>query len=764
MKLKDYIFERGLGAYLALAFSLLSVVLTLILVEVIDVVATEQARGSIGNSLADLALQTTDKLDRSMFERYREVQLMAMRPDLRGAATDSREKRQVLDSRQETYPFYSWIGLVATDGTVQVATKGMLEGSNVSTRPWFKEALQAPYIGDVHDAVMLSKRLPHPEGRPLRFLDLAFPYADQTGRIAGVLGVHLSWEWAREVGLSVIEPVAARRQVQGFIVSREGLVLWGPEAMLGQKLNLDSLRAAQKSRRGYTIESWDREGRFVVGFSKSPAHEGQTDLGWTVLVLESVDSAFAPVKAMQRQVLWAGLGIAILFSLIGLLAARRITQPLLRLAQSAQRIQYGQGADIDPGAENYYESKVLATSLRSLVTDLLYQKAALQELNQSLEQRVEARTRELAGALANVKANERRIQTITETAQDAFIAVDLHGNVTDWNSQAERMFGWTRGEAVGHPLADRVVPQRFRDSYQRSLREVNETGMTGALNRRLERVVMNRSGQEFPVEMTVGLAGTDETAFLSVFLHDISARKQVERMKNEFISTVSHELRTPLTSIRASLGMLADGMVGEFDPEAKELLQIANDSCERLVRLVNDMLDIEKIESGKMAFRIRALPLEDVARQAMEATRAYAEGFGIRLTLVNQAPGMRVMADDDRMTQVAVNLLSNAIKFSPRGGEVEVVISRAEGQGRLAVIDHGCGVPDAFRDRIFQKFAQADATDTRQKGGTGLGLSICKSIVEQHGGRIHFESDADHGTTFFVDLPLAAAHAAATAE
>jgi signal transduction histidine kinase len=242
--------------------------------------------------------------------------------------------------------------------------------------------------------------------------------------------------------------------------------------------------------------------------------------------------------------------------------------------------------------------------------------------------------------------------------------------------------------------------------------------------------------------------------FISV-ARDLTERKKVEQMKNEFISTVSHELRTPVTSIRGSLGLLAGGVAGELTKQARELVDIATSNSERLILLINDILDIEKIESGKMRFNLGPVRLREVLDTALQANRGYAQRFGVELVLAGEAPDITVTADGDRLLQVLANLLSNAAKFSPAGGKVEVSAARRGDGVRVQVRDHGSGIPADFQDKIFGKFSQADSSDTRRLGGTGLGLSIAKAIVEKHGGTIGFETAPGAGTTFHFDLPLA---------
>jgi signal transduction histidine kinase len=230
-------------------------------------------------------------------------------------------------------------------------------------------------------------------------------------------------------------------------------------------------------------------------------------------------------------------------------------------------------------------------------------------------------------------------------------------------------------------------------------------------------------------------------------------RNRLERLKDEFVSTVSHELRTPLTSISGSLGLLMGNAAGNLPRPMVRLLSIAYTNCQRLVRLVNDILDIEKMEAGRIVFNFGRVELRRLAVQVIEANRGFAEGYGVRIRLEAPRAAADVRADQDRLAQVITNLLSNAIKFSPADNEVVVAIERGPDMVRLTVRDHGPGIPVDFRPLIFEKFAQADARDARQKGGTGLGLSIVKQIVDRLGGEVGFADAAGGGTVFHVHLP-----------
>ncbi|MBT5494568.1 MAG: HAMP domain-containing histidine kinase [Alphaproteobacteria bacterium] len=236
---------------------------------------------------------------------------------------------------------------------------------------------------------------------------------------------------------------------------------------------------------------------------------------------------------------------------------------------------------------------------------------------------------------------------------------------------------------------------------------------------------------------------------------DVTRKEELARLKREFISTASHELRTPLTSIRGALGLIAANAVGEIPETASELISIAERNCNRLLLLVNDILDMDKIESGAMAYHFERLRLNEAIRKAIEANRTYGDEFGVSFKLTPSPVDGWVEADEERLNQIIANLLSNAAKFSPKGSSVDILVESLGTIFRISVRDEGPGIPEEFRDQIFEKFTQADGSNTKQVSGTGLGLSITKSIVEGHGGTIDYETEIGRGTTFFFDLPQA---------
>lgn len=245
-----------------------------------------------------------------------------------------------------------------------------------------------------------------------------------------------------------------------------------------------------------------------------------------------------------------------------------------------------------------------------------------------------------------------------------------------------------------------------------------------------------------------------EILWLSGFIHDITERKRMERMKDEFISTVSHELRTPLTSISGALGLLAGGAAGTLPVQVGEMIGIAHKNSLRLTHLINDLLDMEKLVAGKLRFDMQVQALMPLVEQALQDNRPYAEQYGVRFALTTRCDDVQVRVDALRLQQVLANFLSNAAKFSPEGGCVEIGVTRRDGTVRVTVTDHGPGIPEEFRPYIFEKFSQADASDARRRGGTGLGLAITKELVERMHGTVGFESEPGQGARFHFDLPV----------
>jgi PAS domain S-box-containing protein len=364
------------------------------------------------------------------------------------------------------------------------------------------------------------------------------------------------------------------------------------------------------------------------------------------------------------------------------------------------------------------------------------------------EAQAQARHREAEDAL---RRSEARLRLAQEVARIGTFEWNIQTDENHWAPELEALYGLPPGgfdgtyaawTALVHPEDLAELESRLRAAMQNGRFEGEwrarwPDGQVRWLAARAE-VFMDGAGK--PLRM-VGVN------------IDITEQRRIDAMKTELISTVNHELRTPITAIVGALGLIRGGVTGELPAQARSLIEIAHRNSERLVRLINDFLNIEKIESGKVFLSLRPVDLAEVARECLAANTPYAEQHGVRIELEPVPPGLQVQADPDRLAQVFANLLSNAAKFSLRGEAVTISIHPNGAHVRVSVTDRGPGIPPAFRPRVFQKFAQADTSGGKM--GTGLGLSIAKAIVARHGGEMGFETEAGQGTTFWFELPAA---------
>ena len=351
-----------------------------------------------------------------------------------------------------------------------------------------------------------------------------------------------------------------------------------------------------------------------------------------------------------------------------------------------------------------------------------------------------------------LRDSEEQLRQLTDNVPALMAYVDSEQRFQFHNKAYEEIFGLPREKIHGKTLLEIAGPE-FYSRISGHVRAV-----LSGYPVRYEREQVTASGERREYVMSYfpryGEGDAQDTVIGFFTLGtDVTELKRIDRMKSEFVSTVSHELRTPLTSIRGSLGLVSGGVAGALPERAKSLVEIAKNNCERLIRLINDILDSEKIESGKMQFELQSLELLPLLQQTLADNEGFAAQHQVKLILHAPRQPLKVQVDSDRLLQVMTNLLSNAIKFSPAQGTVLVLLGRHAGRVRVEVSDNGPGIPEEFRQRIFQKFSQADSSDTRQKGGTGLGLAISKAIIERMDGGLGFTSKVDVGTTFFFELP-----------
>jgi PAS domain S-box-containing protein len=368
-------------------------------------------------------------------------------------------------------------------------------------------------------------------------------------------------------------------------------------------------------------------------------------------------------------------------------------------------------------------------------------------------------------ALEKLQETTELQRAILQSANFSIIATDAHGVIKSMNAASEAWLGYRQDELIG-----KATPVMLHDWKELVVRAENlsaegntkvDPGLDALFHRarrgeadEADWTYVRADGTSFPIHLSLSAlraSSGDVSGFVAI-AQDVTERRAVDRMKNEFISVVSHELRTPLTSIRGSLGLLAAGMLGNVADKAQRMLQIAISNTDRLVRLINDILDIERLESGKIALDRQAVDVANLLQQAVDTMRGMSDKNGVHLEML-PAVG-EVFGDPDRIQQTLTNLISNAIKFSPAGATVVVSAAADRTHMQFSVEDHGRGIPEEKINVIFERFQQVDASDSREKGGTGLGLAICRTIIQQHGGRIWVKSEPGKGSTFYFTVPL----------
>lgn len=365
----------SLRSRFALVIALLVGALSWMLGTLIGQYSSQQFREDTGRNLAELSYAMVDRLDRDMAGRAAVLRVLSNLEALR-QPDNIAEIRHLLDSLQKEIPSIAWIGFTDPQGTVLASSNGLLEGASIAQRPVYLEALKGLFIGDVHEAVLLAKLLSNPTGEAMKFVDISLPIYGPDGQLVGVLASHLSWAWAYEVRRALLEPMQERRQVEFFVVSKEGTVLLGPREMIGQPLPLPKLTNLEPGASQWAIQRWPDGSEYLTGLTRSRGYQDYPGLGWTVVARQSVEQAYAPAHRLLLSILIWGSGLALVFAFFGWLISGYFTRPLQEIADAADRLSAGEISEI-PELQGSREITQLSQSIRHLVESLTLQKRAL---------------------------------------------------------------------------------------------------------------------------------------------------------------------------------------------------------------------------------------------------------------------------------------------------------------------------------------------------------------------------------------------------
>lgn len=674
------------------------------------------------DNLDALSSQMARELSHGLDRFGREIQLQAGRPMFSNPASTPQQMRRELEEIQKIYPEFAYLSVVdVTTATVVAATGGIFEGGSAKGREIFEEGRKRLFFADVHDAIRLANFLPkNLSGEPARFLDIASPILGEDGKATRVLAAHLSWEWTKDMKDHVLAPVETRRKVQIMLVDTGGRVVLPPDGATPVGKPFTELLGAAASGRA---RAWSDGRDYLSAEVPTFATGASPGLGWRVVARQPMSVALAGAESLRTYFLAGGLALGLLSAAIGWLLAARIVRPVEDLARDA--------AALGPGTN-------LRSSGDGEPPEVVAVRAAFQRV--------------AGDALAQAERLMGELETIYEGGPVGLCVVGPDMRYARANQVWAEAFGF---EAVGGSGSDRfadLAPQALADA----VRNVFAMGTAWSAE------VSTGLGDAERAWQTVlaPVPGPDgRPAAVSVVATEVTELRRAERAlrladerKTQFISMLAHELRNPLAPVRNGLEVLNRGPA---EPQARRMREMMGKQIAHMVRLIDDLLDVSRVSLGKVTLRVENVSIADICESAVESVRhSVMERSQDLATEIDPLLPM-LKGDRVRLEQVVCNLLSNASKYGKQGGRVTLTAKRIGGLARITVEDDGRGIPADFLPRVFELFAQGEASLDRSEGGLGIGLALVKSLVELHGGTVEAESaGVGLGSRFTVWLPI----------
>ena len=841
-----------------------------------------------GALLAELAHQMAGEMDKGIFERLREIEMVASLPMLADPKVPLDIKQAFLEKLQSSYKNYAWIGIADPEGNIVVGTHNVLVGKSVAKRSWFLDGAKGPAVGDVHDAFLLAKILPKPEYDflPLRLLDISAPIIDTQGKLIGVVCGHLSWDWSFQVKNALLAPLKEHDNVDILILGKEGQVLLGtPELhQLTEKLMLPSVSSSRLGTSGFLTETWPDNKTYLTGFSPSPGYSTYTGLGWTVLVRQPADQAFAVANELNRRGIAVSIGFAFLFAVVLWLISGRMTRPMQRIAKAAAQIHSGGKLDDFPVVKGTDEIAVLSQSLADMVRTLQSQKEDLSEKNRNLvlaaqvfsantegiiitdenehivsindayskitgyqPEDVISKTPRIVssgiqskafyesmwesilkegrwqgevlnrrkngdvypewlmisrilneadgknyyiGIISDIterKATEdelRKLALAVEQTPASVVITNIDAMIEYVNEAFVKATGYSREEAIGQNpriLQSGSTAQAIYKDLWATLTEGNL--WKGEFKNK------RKDGSEYVEFATIAPIRTIEgkTTHYVAIKQDITDRKRLEAeldehrqhleslvdqrtkelraalehadaanmAKSAFLANMSHEIRTPLNAITGMAHLIRRSGISEEQQQRLDKIDIAG---QHLLEVINAVLDLSKIESGKLDLEIAPLNVRAIVKNAVSMIAAKVREKHLEIFEDVSLKNAVFSGDALRLQQALLNYLTNAIKFTDYG-RISIRVSQLAEETasvllRFEVEDSGIGLATDAIDKVFSPFEQADSSTTRKYGGTGLGLAITKHLAHLMGGEVGVQSQPGTGSTFWLTARL----------
>lgn len=519
--------------------------------------------------LQQLSWQMRDALDRGLNNVVDNMRLVSHLAEVKNS-DDPQALRAIFDQIKLNFPDYAWIGLADNDGKVIAASSGMLEGQDVSQRPWFQQGKNGLVSNDYHPAVLLEKLLPY-SAKEWRFVDVSLPVRRDDQTVRGVLAVHLSWQWARQLASDLLIPTDNQYMVEVLIVRADGLIIRGPDYLEETTIDQPSFKMAQSGLTGSVTEKWPDGRYYLTSYTRTGLNTGYSSPRWSVLIRQPKVFALSDFADLERRILLTGALIAFLLMVISVWLARRLAKPLDELSAAILQRRGGNFSRDIPIIDGYHEVHLLSTTLSEMVTRERQQVTRLHTLNENLENLVQERTQQIAQKASALEEaleqqlkfqellqdSEAELRAILQNANDAFIAMDQNGIIINWNEQAERQLGWTRNEAIGKKMAQMIIPPAMRDTHLRGMQQFLATGEGRMLNRRIESTALRRDGVEFPIELSVASVPRHDGYLFIAFLHDITDR---QNLQTSLTNMALQDMLTNLPNRRVLMNKLPECM------------------------------------------------------------------------------------------------------------------------------------------------------------------------------------------------------------
>lgn len=675
------------------------------------------------------------------------------RPQLRDylRQRDVRELSGVLNSIRQALPFLPFAAFVDPEGTVVAGLDNRQDGRPspfgglVQTAFRKRVTVVSCELADRRQLCREGDACTDPRlGNEVLAAAVAFPLVDQSGELLGALAA------AVPITINNVVPGRVRKNVgrdlEAGVTLRDLRTISGlDEEMVVSPKNSEEILALLKM--GKTYRGAVRIGTTLYNAAFEPINNLEGEFIGSLWVALSKEHFNTVRRDYFGGIMTSAVFTVILSFIIAYFAARRLTAPLKELTKGVRCVEQG-NLDFRVALDGTGEFAMLADSfnrmadalrergntIRNKTLDLEVLNRCLHEMNELLESNVRERTAEL-------EMEKGRLEAILSSMAEGVVVTDRENRVILFNAAAQKIFG--------------IAP------YKVISRHVDEIDLKGGFHHLIESIREMRTGDHLvqgEKEVTVGrkklrvslsplLDKSWEFAGIVMSVRDVTREEEVDRMKTEFISTVSHELKTPLTSMKGSLQVILARGEGLSETE-RELVQVCLRNTDRLIRLISDILDISRIESGRVEISMKAEPMELMVSYAVEEIAAYARDHGVSVVNSVAAGLPPVLGDYDRLIQVLTNLLSNAIKFSPAGKSVTVTARRVDEFVEVSIHDQGRTIERGDREKLFQRFPQLLSADARERGGTGLGLAICKEIIERHHGRIYYKAGPGGGNVF----------------